>query len=251
MRLIADVHGAAAALRKVAVGTGPLLVLGDLINFIDYRTNDGILADVSGLDFVTEIVELRTRGEYEASADRWREHASGREEQLRADYDERVEAAYVEICAALGDADAYVTYGNVDRPESLRDHLPRTARYVDAEVVDIEGIRVGFAGGGITSLGTPGEVTEEEMAAKLEQIGPVEMLCTHVPPAVRPLAIDVLGGRAKGSAAVLDYLGRHRPAFHYFGDIHQPMALSWRVGETMCRNVGYFRGTGNVFTHEV
>jgi Icc-related predicted phosphoesterase len=250
MRLIADVHGAAAALRRVAAEPGPLLVLGDLINFIDYRTNDGILADVSGLEFVTEIVEMRTRGEYEASGDRWREHAKGRERELRFDYDTRVEEAYREICAALDGADAYVTYGNVDRPQSLREHLPDGARYLDAEVVEIEGLRIGFAGGGITSLGTPGEVTEEEMAAKLGALGTVDVLCTHVPPAVRSLAVDVLGGRAKGSTAVLEYLQRHEPPYHYFGDIHQPMALSWRVGATTCRNVGYFRGTGKAFLHE-
>jgi Icc-related predicted phosphoesterase len=85
------------------------------------------------------------------------------------------------------------------------------------------------------------------MAAKLDQLGPVDVLCTHVPPAVPMLASDVIGGRPKGSGPILDYIKEHRPRYHFFGDIHQPRALSWRLGETMCRNVGYFRATGRAF----
>jgi len=30
---------------------------------------------------------------------------------------------------------------------------------------------------------------------------------------------------------------------HFFGDVHQPQASTWRIGSTRCRNVGYFRAT--------
>ena len=99
-------------------------------------------------------------------------------------------------------------------------------------------------------MNTPGEVSEETMAAKLASLGPVDILCTHVAPAVPALARDVIGGKEKGSAAVLDYLLQARPPFHYFGDIHQPQAISWRLGDTLCRNVGYFRATGKAVRHE-
>ena len=46
MLLVADVHGAAEALGKVAGRGETVLVLGDLVNFIDYRSLDGILAEV-------------------------------------------------------------------------------------------------------------------------------------------------------------------------------------------------------------
>ena len=95
-------------------------------------------------------------------------------------------------------AEAYVTYGNVDRPEMLRRHLPAGTRFVDAEVVVIDGIRLGFAGGGMPALGLPGEVEEEKMAAKLAALGPIDVLCTHVPPALPSLSRDVVGGRQKG-----------------------------------------------------
>jgi Icc-related predicted phosphoesterase len=54
---------------------------------------------------------------------------------------------------------------------------------------------------------------------------------------------------SKGSPAVLAYLELHQPAFHYFGDVHQPQATIWRHGQTICRNVGYFRATGRGVRH--
>lgn len=250
MLLVADVHGAVAALRRVAGRGEPLLVLGDLINFIDYRTNEGILTDVAGRPFVEEMVRLRAGGQMGDAAELWAEMSRGREAELRGRFDELIQLAYEEVCAALHGAESYVTYGNVDQPAVLAETLPTGSRFVDAEVVEIGGLRVGFAGGGVPRLSTPGEVSDEAMAAKLASLGPVDILCTHVAPAVPALARDVVGGKEKGSSAVLDYLLQAQPAFHYFGDIHQPQAVSWRVGDTQCRNVGYFRATGKAVRHE-
>ena len=250
MLLIADVHGAVEPLRRVAALPGPLLVLGDLINFIDYRTNDGIVADVSGRDLVDEFVRLRSAGDHTAAANIWSVHSAGREAEIRTAYDRAIDAAYVEICAALEGSDSYVTYGNVDQPDLLASRLPEGARFVDGEVLDIGGYRVGFAGGGMVRIGTAGEISEEEMTTKLDRLGPVDILCTHMPPAVPELACDVIGGREKGSTAVLEYVLREQPPHHYFGDIHQPRATTWRVGETISRNVGYFRATGRGIRHD-
>ncbi len=250
MLIIADVHGATEALRRVAQAPGPLLILGDFINFIDYRTYDGLVTDVSGREFVVEMVRLRTRGDFRAAGELWRSFSTGREAELRRKYDDLVQAAYRDICSGLDGATGYATYGNVDRPDVLRSHLPTGMRFVDAEVVEIDGLGVGFAGGGMKSpLGVAGEVTEEEMEAKLAAVGPVDVLCTHVPPMVGPLTKDVIGGREKGSLALLEYLERHQPSHHYFGDIHQPQASVWRIGRTVCRNVGYFRATGRAVRH--
>ncbi len=195
------------------------------------------------------MVALRTAGEAVAAGALWREFRKGREEELRLAYDTAIEAAYDEILAALDGAESYVTFGNVDRPQLMRDGLPPGNRFVDGEVVVIEGLRVGFAGGGIVSIGTPGEVAEEEMTAKLDQLGEIDLLCTHIPPAVPALQRDVIGGRDKGSEAILEFVRRRQPPFHYFGDVHQPQATTWRMGATLCRNVGYFRATGRAWTH--
>ncbi|OFW66614.1 MAG: hypothetical protein A2Z12_08245 [Actinobacteria bacterium RBG_16_68_21] len=249
MLLVSDVHGAFDALARVAASGETLLVLGDLLNFVDYRTMDGMLAEVAGKEFVIRLAGLRTRGEHHAARDLWAEFSAGRETEIRERYDALTRAAYRRAARALAGSGAYVTYGNVDRPGLLAEMLPEGVTFVDAAVFEIEGIVVGMVGGGVPSLGVPGEVTHDAMATRLGGLGPVEMLCTHVAPAVRPLSTDVVGGRPKESVPVLDYLREHRPRWHYFGDIHQPQAISWRVGRTLCRNVGYFRATHRPVRH--
>lgn len=250
IRLVSDIHGAAAALRRVAPGDSPLFVLGDLINFIDYRDNQGIVSDVAGQEFVDEMVRLRTAGDFTEAGELWKRHRRGREEELRLLYADAIAGAYEEVCAALAGVEAYVTYGNVDDPRVLASHLPDSARFVEADVIGVDGIRIGVVGGGVMSINSPGEIDDAVMEERLESIGAVDVLCTHVAPAVDPLARDVIGGRAKGSPAVLRYLLAQQPRYHYFGDIHQPQAVAWRVGATVCRNVGYFRATGRVVRHE-
>ena len=249
MLLVSDIHGAFEDLGRVAALGEPLLILGDFLNFVDYRTMEGMLADVAGRDFVVEITALRERGDHRAARELWARFVSGREEEIRGRYDTLIRADYAKVAEVLAGSESYVIYGNVDRPDDLRACLPDGCRFVDGEVVDIEGVRVGFVGGGVASLGTPGEVAEEEMERRLAGLGPVDMLCTHVAPAVRPLSRDVIGGRLKESPAVLAYLEEHRPRWHYFGDIHQPQAISWRVGRTRCTNVGYFRATRRPVRH--
>jgi Icc-related predicted phosphoesterase len=246
MLLVSDVHGASDALRRVAASGEQLVVLGDLINFIDYRTFDGIVAAVVGSDVVREMVTLRLAKRWDEARRVWRAAYTGSPEELRARYAEVIAAAYAEVCPALAGSGAIVTYGNVDQPEQLAAALPSDCRFVaDAAVVEVDGLRVGIAGGGTpTPLGIPGEVSEEEMTRRLSSLGAVDVLCTHVAPAVAPLATDVLGGSHKGSAPVLSYIDRYQPRFHFFGDIHQPQATTWRLGETRCHNVGYFRATG-------
>lgn len=250
IRIISDVHGAVAALRRVVPGDEPLLILGDLINFIDYRSNEGIVSEVAGHEFVDEVVRLRSVGDFVSAGELWRAHSKGREEEFRGLYTEAIAAAYAEICAPLDGVNAYVTYGNVDNPEIMKQHLPTSVSFIEADTVVLDGQTFGIVGGGVPTINSPGEISDELMAQRLDSIGPVDVLCTHVAPAVWPLSADVIGGRAKGSAAVLDYIKRFQPRSHYFGDIHQPQAVTWTIGETRCTNVGYFRATGRVFVHD-
>lgn len=253
MLLVADVHGAATALRQVATQARreavPLLVLGDLINIVDYRTQEGIFVEAAGADFVAAVVELRRRGDYQAAAAAWHDLGPDRQRTIRARFDELIEVEYEEVTGALDGAEVFVTFGNVDRPDSIKRTLPPTARFVDGEVLEIGGLRVGVAGGGMVSVGTAGEVSEEDMARKLDAMGPVDVLCTHLPPAIPALGCDVIGGRCKGSEAIRRYVMETQPAYHYFGDVHQPQATQWRLGSTRCRNVGYFRATGRAVRH--
>lgn len=245
MLLISDVHGAFSALAHVAHLGEPLLILGDFINFIDYRTNEGILADVLGTGFVSEVSRHRANGDYTASRRLWNQRFGEDGNGIREAIGKAVADQYASVTSALQGAHAYATYGNVDWPSRLQRSLPEGVRFVDGETIEVQGVTIGMVGGGApTPLGVPGEVTEEEMERKLNGLGPVEVLCTHLPPDVPALHRDVITGRLEGgSQAVLAYLHTERPAYHFFGDIHQPQAQRWRVGDTMCINVGYFRAT--------
>ncbi len=247
MLIVSDVHAASGALDRVASMGGPLLVLGDLVNLVDYRTGEGIVADVVGIETVKAIGRLRAGRRFEEASQVWKDRVDGIERRVHTEVGEAMTQQYESVARALGDVEAYVIFGNVDRPDMLKKHLPSSARFVDAEVVEIEGWIVGFVGGGLPRLGTEGEVSPQEMGEKLARLGPVDILCTHVPPAIEALARDVIGGGFKGSNEVLDYLDRYEPSFHFFGDVHQPQAVQWTHGSTVCRNVGYFRATGRPY----
>ena len=250
MLLVADVHAAFDALRRVADEGEAVLVLGDLVNLVDYRTTTGIIPDVVGTDVVHEVVDLRARGAYDEANAAWRRRADALGIDVRQEVGDRMRVQYEAMASALAGAHAYVTYGNVDQPSMLREYLPTGVRYVDAEVVEIEGVPIGFAGGGVQRIGSRGEVTDDDMRDKLDTIGPVDVLCTHVPPAIPMLAEDVIASPTKGSAPILEYIRRHQPRYHFFGDVHQPRALRWQLGRTTCVNVGYFRATGRPYRFE-
>jgi Icc-related predicted phosphoesterase len=252
MLLVSDIHGAFSALRRVASMGEPLLVLGDFLNFLDYRTLEGMVADELGVEFAAEVAENRRVGDYQAARATWGAAFAASSRDLRAAFLERARDQYVAAADALEGASGYATYGNVDLPDMLEAHLPRGMQFVDSGVVEVEGRRVGLVGGATVSAFLGGQsVSEEEMAAKLAGLGEVDILCTHVPPSVRPLRTDVVTGRQERSSdAISDYIVEHRPAFHYFGDVHQPQAIEWRLGATRCRNVGYFRATGRPVRHD-
>ena len=64
MIFISDVHHGLDSLENLPSGKGPLVILGDLINWIDYRNGDGIAKDVFGEESVTKLVELRKKHDF-------------------------------------------------------------------------------------------------------------------------------------------------------------------------------------------
>ncbi|MGD2102359.1 MAG: metallophosphoesterase [Acidimicrobiia bacterium] len=246
MIFISDVHDSPGALRRL-VGLGSeIVILGDFVNLTDYRTGRGAVADVLGEDFARRSAEARARGDYAAMRALWTEHAESSDLDLRTEIGKVLAGQYEQARAALQGGEGLVIHGNVDRPEALLKALPAGFRYVHGETVSRDGMTLGFVGGGVsTPIQADGEVSDEEMTAILGRLGPVDVLCTHVPPAMPALRRDVVTGREeRGSGPIRDYIDRHQPRYHLFGDVHQPQASTWRVRETRCMNAGYFRATG-------
>lgn len=246
MLFVSDIHGAFEPLRRLVETDETLVLLGDLANLNDYRNGEGAVADVLGLEFARATADARAAGDYARMRSLWMERVGEGIDEVRLEIGQAIQRQYDSAAEALSGGTGFVIHGNVDRPTGLKESLPDGFRYVHGETIDIEGLRFGFVGGGMeTPLRVEGEVSEEEMTILLGELGPVDVLCTHVPPAVRSMRRDVITGRdERGSVPIRDYLAEHQPRFHLFGDVHQPQATHWRLGATSCFNAGYFRATG-------
>lgn len=246
MLAISDIHHALDALRRVASQGEPLLILGDLVNLTDYRTGVGAISDVLGAEFAREAGAARATGDFASMRRVWEAASEGRRDELRRAIAGVVDSQYEGVARALATASGFAIHGNVDRPESLRRALPGSIEYVHGETRLLDGVLFGFIGGGVrTPLNTEGEVTEEQISEMLAGFGRVDVLCTHVPAAIDALRTDVITGhKERASESILRYLEEYQPTLHLFGDVHQPQASRWRIGETLCHNVGFFRATG-------
>jgi len=247
--VVSDVHGRADALARAADGADALICLGDLLLFLDYADYEqGIFADLFGPDATRVYVELRTAGRFdEARALSARLLAERGESPARL-FETAMARQYAELFGALQEP-AYLTYGNVDVPRMWQTYAKPGHHVLDGGTVDLDGWRFGFVGGGLKSAyRTPNEMTEEEFRAKLEAVGEVDVLCTHIPPAVPELLYDTVARRLeKGSVALLETIKVTRPRYSVFGHVHQPLARRTRIGMTECLNVGHFRATGAPF----
>jgi Icc-related predicted phosphoesterase len=248
IRAISDVHGAVEHIPAAAAGVDVLLVLGDLINVLDYRTWDGILVDVFGREPVREAAELRAQGRFDEARAAFRSRA-GDVDEARGRFLQLAREQYERVFEVIPDG-SFVTFGNVDIPDLLRAHVPESVRFVDGETAEIDGLTFGFVGGGVrTPLGIPGEVDEEEYDAKLGRLGPVDVVCTHMPPRIPWFVYDVIARKFEpGSAGLIGYVQEHQPRYALFGHVHNPLASDGHIGETRLVNVGHFQAHGKGWT---
>jgi Icc-related predicted phosphoesterase len=252
--IVSDLHGASDDLRKNVPEGSTLLLLGDLINFLDYNSMTGILTEVFSVEAVQEVVDLRTAGRVEEAREAIRRRARGREEEIRSEIGIKVTEQYEKVFSALPTT-TYLILGNVDNP-ALASHYASEnplVHEVDGQVITLQGERFAFAGGALpTPLHVAGEITEDEMKAKVESLGEADILCSHIPPAVPELCFDTRANRAeRGSEDLLKYIEDVQPRRAYFGHVHQPLLSSMYIGATPCINVGYFRSTRRAFPHAV
>lgn len=251
--VVSDLHDATDALKKAVPEGATLLLLGDLINFLDYSSMSGILTEVFSVDAVRRVVDLRTQGDYEAAGRVIRRRAEGREQEIRHHIGKAITDQYKRVFATLPDP-TYLILGNVDQPSAVHALVGDAPGVIDADgkIFTLDGERFGFVGGALpTPLHVAGEISEEEMRAKVEALGEVDVLCSHIPPAVPELCYDTVARKPeRGSEDLLRYILDVQPRRAYFGHVHQPLISSIHIGRTLCVNVGYFRSTGRAWPHD-
>ncbi|MFE1050345.1 metallophosphoesterase [Streptomyces olivaceus] len=252
VHVVSDVHGNARDLARAGEGADALVCLGDLILFLDYADHSrGIFPDLFGVENADRLVELRTARRFEEARELGSRLWSGVDGDKAQLIEGAVRRQYAELFAALP-TPTYATYGNVDMPPLWPEYAGPGTTVLDGERVEIGGRVFGFVGGGLrTPMRTPYEIGDEEYAAKIEAVGEVDVLCTHIPPQVPELVYDTVARRfERGSRALLDAIRRTRPRYALFGHVHQPLARRMRVGATECVNVGHFASTGRPWVME-
>jgi Icc-related predicted phosphoesterase len=264
LHVVSDVHGRVDALATAGAGADALLVLGDLLLYLDYADpTQGILADLLGPDAGRTVAALRKEHRFGDLRT-----AIGAQLDGFADLNEAVWAAAKTQYRQLFDAmptPAYCTYGNVDIPALWPEFVNDDRRLLDAQVIEIDGWRIGFVGGwplprrprpeGTGSVIDTAPVVRfgadcspDEYAAKVAALGHVDVLCSHVPPAVPELRWDTVTRRPEvASPALLAAIRETQPRYALFGHVHQPLQQRLRIGRTECVNVGHFRATGKPF----
>ncbi len=253
LHVVSDVHGEATALRQAAEGADVFVCLGDLILFLDYHDpSRGIYAELFGEDHARAYIAARTANRFEdareLSAAAWtRLGVLDPQDRLTA-MREKVAEQYARLFTAMP-SPSLLTFGNVDVPDLWPQYLRPGHVVLDGGAIDVEGMRWGFVGGGLVSpMRTPFEISPEEYAEKVHGLGPVDVLFTHLPPAIPELFYDTVARRFEiGSMALADYVREYQPRYHLFGHVHQPLARRHRVGRTECINVGHFHASQKPF----
>lgn len=256
VHVVSDVHGNAEALARAGDGADALIVLGDLINFVDYQDHSaGILGELFGAENVGTFARLRREGSREEIIAFSRTLWAGLDN-AGAALDEALRGQYARLFAAMT-APTYAIPGNVDAPELWPEFTGPDVQAVDGEIVEIGGLRFGFVGGALLPDGAPPGPhgvwrpylrQRAEFDEVVRQLPGVDVLCSHIPPAVAELTYDVFARRAElGSQSLLKLITAEQPRWALFGHVHQPLSPRVRIGVTECCNVGYFKRTGRPY----
>lgn len=252
IHVVSDVHGNVRDLARAGEGADALVCLGDLILFLDYADHSrGIFPDLFGVENADRIVELRTARRFTEARELGARLWAGIDGDRATVMEQAVRKQYAELFAAFP-SPTYATYGNVDMPALWQEYAREGTTVLDGQRVEIGGRVFGFVGGGLrTPMRTPFEIGDEEYAAKIEGVGEVDVLCTHIPPEVPDLVYDTVARRfERGSRALLEAIRRTRPRYALFGHVHQPLVRRMRIGATECVNVGHFAGSGRPWVLE-
>jgi len=251
VKIISDIHGAYGAMRGQLQSDDIAVLLGDYLNLIDFRTLDGILAEVYSRDEVKDALSLMATGDKEPGRQQIRMAIGGtteKSERVR----ELIFENYKEFFASIP-CKCFMLYGNTDGPDVMKGMVPGNVELVEAGIVTVEGERFGMVSGapqGPWNVGLPGEMSTERYDSLVASLGPADVLCTHYPPSVPDLTWDMLANRDEvGSKATLAYDEDHAPTHHYFGHVHNPKAFRIQHGNTTLLNVGFFKEHGKVVIH--
>lgn len=250
-QFVADVHGAEKKLEALINRKLPLVLLGDNVNLVDFKTLSGIATRVLTKTDIAKILLNLGKGGPKKALDL--------ANKLFFHQPEKIAKAKIEIAkdykklAKVLPEESYVLHGNVDWPELLAEAMGEM--YVESGVVEVNGLKIGFVSGTGSypfSMNLPGETTDEIYRERLFSIGAVDILCTHFPARLDGISWDVVAKRDEGGGQMItDYIEEFKPRLHLYGHIHNPKVAETTIGSTKLKNVGGFRYHGKVYEIEL
>ena len=106
--------------------------------------------------------------------------------------------------------------------------------------LEIAGVNIGGLGySNLTPFDTPGEYSEEELAARLAKFAdlkPLVLIC-HSPPLNTKLDC-IRDGLHAGSRSVREFIEKYQPMHFFCGHIHEAEGAVIQMGATRAQNVG-------------
>ncbi len=253
IKLLADIHGEVDALREVIEPGDTAVLLGDLLNWVDFNSLEGMLSEVLEKQEIAQLLGEIEQGNIKKAkimAAAFLKNVGVHHEKLRG----IARSAYEELFSAIP-CRAYVIYGNTDYPDILKECLPSNIELIETGCMEIGGARFGFVSGVPPyrwGVGLPGEIDAETYRKRIDNLEPVDILCTHFPPAYPELTFDVKAKRSEeGSSALTEYIEKVKPDYAFFGHVHQPREKSKQVGRSKLINTGYFRKEKKAFVLEL
>ena len=101
MLFISDVHHGLDSLKNLPKLNEPVVILGDLINWIDYRNGEGIAQDVFGKDIVGQLIQLRKDHNFKERKKLWSSMFERDKEGVQLRLEEAIYKQYQEVFKVL------------------------------------------------------------------------------------------------------------------------------------------------------
>ena len=135
----------------------------------------------------------------------------------------------------------YVIPGNHESPRQIAQMCEKYGlNNFHGGRLEIDGYHVvGVGCSNPTPFDTPGEYSEEEMAAHAAAFNGLKPMIAifHCPP-YRTQLDRIANLKHAGSTAVRDFLLREKPRYFFCGHIHEAAGVAEKLGETSAMNVG-------------
>jgi Icc-related predicted phosphoesterase len=252
LKIVSDIHGAYQDLAGQLAPDDTLIMLGDYVNLIDFATLEGILSELFTSEEISQVL-CWINGKQKAKARDFImrfTHAGGDRYEEATDL---IKKAYAEMGHQVK-CKTYLLYGNTDYPNLMQEALSSKDNFtlMDGKTIELNGLKIGFVSGSPPTPWTfslPGVVKEKEYQTKLASLGPVDILCAHVPPSLPDLSYDTVSRRDEvGSHALLAYIKEYQPKWVFFGHVHNPLKQQLSFNGSQLVNVGYFRHQKQIYS---